>query len=242
MINILSGYIAGAFGAFIVLPIDLIKTNIQSSKNKLNIISLIKTIYNKNGIKGFYKGGITQILLVAPEKAIKFTTNDIVLYYTSNHIFAGMCAGLSQVIITNPMEILKIQMQMETKKSNYTNIIKNVGGIKNLYRGATLCMTRDIPFSGIYFPIYSILLNKYKISDYMAGLISGMIAAISVTPMDSIKTQVQYKLNSNPKDIIYDIIKTKNYKILFRGSLLRAIKSGPQFMITQTIYNKLNTI
>ena len=39
-----------------------------------------------------------------------------------------------------------------------------------------------------------------------------------------------------------EIIQSKNYKILFRGSLLRGLKSGPQFMITQTIYNKFNLL
>ena len=58
--------------------------------------------------------------------------------------------------------------------------------------------------------------------------------------MDSIKTQIQYRLNTTPKTIIKEIIQSKNYKILFRGSLLRGLKSGPQFMITQTIYNKFN--
>jgi solute carrier family 25 aspartate/glutamate transporter 12/13 len=247
--NLISGYIAGAFGAFVVLPIDIVKTNIQSSIVKLDPIQIIKTIYNQNGIRGFYKGGLTQIFLVAPEKAIKFTTNDIVYKYTSNQIFAGMCAGFSQVIITNPMEILKIQMQMQSqsqstsnKLNNYQTIIKNIGGIKNLYRGASLCMMRDIPFSGIYFPTYSILYNRYHIPDHISGLIAGTIAAITVTPMDFIKTQVQYKINIKPSIIIKEIIQTNNYKLLFRGCMLRGFKSGPQFMITQTIYNKLNTI
>jgi hypothetical protein len=50
---------------------------------------------------------IVKILFVGPEKAIKFTTNNYVLNYTDNKILAGMCGGLSQIIITNPMEILK---------------------------------------------------------------------------------------------------------------------------------------
>lgn len=233
--NIISGYIAGACGAFFVLPIDIIKTNIQSSTNKLSAINIIKSIYNKYNIYGFYKGGLTQIFFVAPEKAIKFTTNDIILKYTNNQILAGMCAGLSQVIITNPMEVLKIQMQMYPNKS-YIYIIRNY----NLYKGASLCICRDVPFSAIYFPTYTLLNKKYNISDYISGLIAGMISAIIVTPIDTIKTQVQYKMNVKPIEIIKNIIETKNYKILYRGFSLRAIKSGPQFMITQTIYNKLN--
>ena len=119
--NLLAGSIAGAIGAFGVLPIDTTKTRIQSYKIKIPSYEVIKSIYKLNGIKGFYKGGTTQILFVAPEKAIKFTTNDYVLkHITDNKIVAGMCAGLSQVIVTNPMEILKIQMQMNITNPHYT--------------------------------------------------------------------------------------------------------------------------
>ena len=70
-------------------------------------------------MKGFYAGGISQVLFVAPEKAIKFTTNDYMLTITDNKIIEGMCAGLSQVIVTNPMEILKIQSQMNMKYCSF---------------------------------------------------------------------------------------------------------------------------
>ena len=133
-----------------------------------------------------------------------------------------MCAGFSQVIITNPMEILKIQMQMQSNKSNYQTIIKNIGGIKNLYKGFSLCMMRDIPFSGIYFPTYSILYNRYRIPDHISGLIAGTIAAITVTPMDFIKTQIQYKINIKPHIIISDIIMIRR-RICFLHSIVSII-------------------
>lgn len=72
-----------------------------------------------------------------------------------------MCCGLSQVIVTNQMEILKIQSQMNLNKNvnKFTifDAYKQIGGYKGIYKGVGLCACRDIPFSGIYFPLYDFI-------------------------------------------------------------------------------------
>ncbi len=248
--NLFSGSIAGGIGAFGVLPIDITKTRVQSSTLvKPNPIEIIKQIYKANGFRGFYAGGTSQVLFVAPEKAIKFTTNDLVLAKTDNKILAGMCAGLSQVIVTNPMEILKIQSQMNlyngsnsnpTQKFTIIHAYKQIGGYKGLYKGVGLCASRDIPFSGIYFPLYDLLSKNYT-NSYISSLIAGSVSAFVCTPMDIIKTRVQYKLNISLNQIIKELVKKEGFGGFFKGGLWRALKSGPQFMITQTVYNFLNT-
>lgn len=69
-----------------------------------------------------YRGLVPQLIGVAPEKAIKLTVNDLVrdkLMNPKNHtipmwgeVLAGACAGGSQVIFTNPLEIVKIRLQV----------------------------------------------------------------------------------------------------------------------------------
>lgn len=247
MNNLIFGSIAGGIGAFFVLPIDITKTRVQSSISKPNPLEIMKQIYKTNGVKGFYAGGISQILLVSPEKAIKFTTNDIVLQLTDNKIIAGMCAGFSQVIVTNPMEILKIQSQMKLKNNlNYNKFTiidayKQIGGFSGLYRGVGLCAMRDIPFSGIYFPLYHVLSTNVT-NTYVSSLISGSIAAFVCTPMDIIKTRVQYKLDSSYPDIFKELLKNEGLCGFFKGGMWRVLKSGPQFMITQSVYNFFNSL
>lgn len=245
MDNFISGSIAGGIGAFCVLPIDITKTRVQSSILKPNPIKIIKQIYRTNGISGFYAGGISQVLFVSPEKAIKFTTNDFAVKLFDNKIIAGMCAGLSQVIVTNPMEILKIQSQMHIKnnsgqkKFTIIDAYKQIGGFFGLYKGVGLCALRDIPFSGIYFPLYHFLSTNFT-NSYISSLISGSIAAFACTPMDVIKTRVQHKLNVSYREVIKELIKNEGYVGFFKGGNWRALKSGPQFMITQSIYNLIN--
>ena len=76
---------------------------------------------------------------------------------------AGGTAGGCQVVFTNPLEIVKIRLQMQGEaakaapdqiQKGAVHIIRQLG-IVGLYRGATACLMRDIPFSAIYFPVYS---------------------------------------------------------------------------------------
>ena len=192
----------------------------------------------------FYKGSFTQLIGIGPEKSVKFVVNDFIIsqLYDSllNKIIAGSCAGASQVIITNPIEIIKIQYQMNQNNKSLVQTIKSIGGIKNLYKGATVCLLRDIPFSAIYFPTYSYL--KTKIDNYFfAASLAAVPAAYLVTPADVVKTRLQTKTNNylSILDCINKIYFNEGIKGFFRGGLWRVLKSTPQFGITLYVYEKL---
>jgi solute carrier family 25 aspartate/glutamate transporter 12/13 len=79
------GSIAGAFGAFMVYPIDLVKTRMQNQRSsrvgeKLynNSLDCARKVLKNEGVKGLYSGVLPQMVGVAPEKAIKLTVNDLV--------------------------------------------------------------------------------------------------------------------------------------------------------------------
>lgn len=79
------GSIAGAFGATVVYPIDLVKTRMQNQRSKVvgelmykNSIDCARKVIRNEGIRGLYSGLGPQLLGVAPEKAIKLTVNDLV--------------------------------------------------------------------------------------------------------------------------------------------------------------------
>lgn len=105
---------------------------------------------------------------VAPEKAIKLTVNDLVRDKFTNkqgvisgyaEVIAGGCAGASQVVFTNPLEIVKIRLQVAGEiagggKVRALDVVRELG-LFGLYKGARACLLRDVPFSAIYFPAYA---------------------------------------------------------------------------------------
>lgn len=109
------GSIAGAFGAFMVYPIDLVKTRMQNQRSSHpgtrlyeNSIDCARKVIKNEGFRGLYSGVLPQLVGVAPEKAIKLTVNDLVRgRFTDKQtgaiplkfeILAGASAGGCQVV------------------------------------------------------------------------------------------------------------------------------------------------
>ncbi|QPG76648.1 hypothetical protein FOA43_004040 [Brettanomyces nanus] len=184
--SFLLGSIAGAIGATVVYPIDMLKTRMQNQRGKgiyKSYVDCFRTLIRHEGVRGLYSGLLPQLVGVAPEKAIKLTVNDAVRRMgrrNSPHgeitmpweILAGSCAGACQVIFTNPLEITKIRLQVQGEqisqatKCGEVKLVKSAVdivrelGLRGLYKGAPACLMRDVPFSAIYFPTYANL-KKY---------------------------------------------------------------------------------
>lgn len=109
------GSLAGAFGAFMVYPIDLVKTRMQNQRKAAvgqqlynNSIDCFRKVIRNEGAMGLYSGVVPQLIGVAPEKAIKLTVNDLVRgFFTDKktnqiaipaEILAGASAGACQVV------------------------------------------------------------------------------------------------------------------------------------------------
>lgn len=161
------GSIAGAFGAFMVYPIDLVKTRMQNQRSQrvgerlyANSIDCAKKVIRNEGVRGLYSGVLPQLVGVAPEKAIKLTVNDLVRGFFSDkktkniwwphELLAGGSAGACQVVFTNPLEIVKIRLQVQGEMAKSTGapkrsamwIVRNLGMV-GLYKGAGACLLRD---------------------------------------------------------------------------------------------------
>ncbi|KAJ7329189.1 hypothetical protein JRQ81_015363, partial [Phrynocephalus forsythii] len=121
--KLINGGVAGLVGVTCVFPIDLAKTRLQNQQGQAVYTGmrdcLIKTI-STEGLLGIYRGAAVNLTLVTPEKAIKLAANDFFRHLLSQdgkelslakEMLAGCGAGTCQVVVTSPMEMLKIQLQ-----------------------------------------------------------------------------------------------------------------------------------
>ncbi|KAF3938690.1 Mitoferrin-1 [Dactylella cylindrospora] len=279
------GAIAGAFGATMVYPIDLVKTRMQNQRVTvvgerlyLNSIDCAKKVVKNEGFLGLYRGLGPQLVGVAPEKAIKLTVNDLIRGYAEGtgeggkgvslpwEIVAGGTAGGCQVIFTNPLEIVKIRLQVQGEIAKNTPgmprrsalwIVKNLG-LLGLYKGASACLLRDIPFSAIYFPTYAHVKKDYFgeregkklgiLQLLISGAIAGMPAAYLTTPCDVIKTRLQVearKGETHYRGLVHcakTVYKEEGFKAFFKGGPARILRSSPQFGFTLAAYEVLQSV
>ena len=243
----ITGLIAGSIGAFGVYPIDVVKTRMQNqtatNRIYLNGFDCWRQLWKQGGLKPFYKGCIPQMIGVAPEKAIKLLAYTFVSANNPNelktHIAGGLLAGTCQVIITSPYEMIKINLQMNNK-INYRELLN----IKKIYTGASACFLRDIPFSGIYFPLYWYLKEKENFNPFIAGSLAGAPAAFLCTPADVIKTRMQTLIKQNLQTIgLVDVAKSiyvnEGFSAFWKGGAWRVLRSSPQFGITLLVFEYL---
>lgn len=232
--KIVNGGIAGIIGVSCVFPLDLVKTRLQNQtvgpngeRMYTSMLDCFKKTYAAEGYFGMYRGSAVNILLITPEKAIKLAANDFFRHHLSTgsgklplerEMLAGGSAGLCQIIITTPMELLKIQMQdagrvaaaakLEGKtvpKVSATSLaldLLKTKGIFGLYRGIGATMLRDVSFSIVYFPLFARLNSlgprKHDGSgeavfwcSFLSGCTAGSLAALFVNPFDVVKTRLQ---------------------------------------------------
>eukprot|EP01133_Synstelium_polycarpum_P004029 gene4029-4666_t len=268
--NFALGSVAGAIGATAVYPIDLVKTRMQNqravsaeAKVYANSWDCFKKVLKNEGAVGLYRGLGPQLVGVAPEKAIKLTVNDLLRnlfgdknkgeIYLPLEVLAGGGAGASQVMFTNPLEIVKIRLQVQGGKGSSAISIVRELGITGLYKGAGACLLRDIPFSAIYFPAYAKMKTILADKDgniapknlFISGMVAGIPAASLVTPADVIKTRLQVKAKSGEqtyegiRDCAQKIWREEGFRAFFKGCVARVFRSSPQFGVTLLSYEML---
>ncbi|XP_058456314.1 mitochondrial glutamate carrier 1-like isoform X2 [Malaya genurostris] len=199
----------------------------EKMRERTNGFDCFKKTYKAEGYFGMYRGSAVNILLITPEKAIKLAANDFFRFNLTTtdgklpifrQMLAGGLAGLCQIVITTPMELLKIQMQDAGRvaaqakdasksilKPSATQIAMDLvrtNGIIGLYKGTGATMLRDVSFSVVYFPLFAAL-NDFgpRKSDgsgeavfwcsFLSGCVAGSLAALAVNPFDVIKTRLQ---------------------------------------------------
>ena len=279
--------IAGGIGILSVYPLDLVKTRMMNqrigadgSRMYLQSFDCLRKTVQYEGFMGLYRGLLPPLLAVGPEKAIKFAVNDLLRGLATNkerdqtshwflEIVSGGCAGACQLLVTNPLELIKIRMQMhgetarlcelnglsKPKAKSFSQVAADLG-MSGLYRGAAACLLRDIPFGAIYFPAYAAckdyLVNREggpgsasASTILIAGTMAGIPASFLTTPADMVKTRLQVLprqgeiMYSGIGDCFKKVYQTEGPTAFFKGSLFRVGRIAPQFGISLLCYEYL---
>eukprot|EP01025_Chloroclados_australasicus_P018447 TRINITY_DN19691_c0_g1_i1.p2 TRINITY_DN19691_c0_g1~~TRINITY_DN19691_c0_g1_i1.p2 ORF type:complete len:280 (-),score=11.39 TRINITY_DN19691_c0_g1_i1:143-982(-) len=242
--DFVAGGIAGGLGVLVGQPLDTIRVRIQQA-NVCNYGSSVIGCYiqtvRKEGFFGLYRGITYPLATIAFQNAIVFQSRGFGarFLYDDNYSnvavesLAGMFAGVMQVGVMCPIEVLKIRLQVQKELPGsrdylgavpmFFHILKNQG-VKGFYNGFTITAIRDVPSFGVYFAVYEALKSRINATNLfnllMAGGIAGVISWAVIYPFDVVKSRMQSGMYSQQltwQQCMVDCYKKEGMKALVRG-------------------------
>ena len=190
----------------------------------------LRKIARNEGLTSLWRGLSPTLVMAIPANVIYFTGYDTLRWNPASPIqgnvpdayaplLAGSIARVAAAATISPIEMLKTRMQAASahERGVFTETIAGMKGlvqtqgITSLWRGLTLTMWRDVPFSGIYWWGYETMREVLRdlherrgesyhrdhehaptfIDSFISGAVSGAFASVITTPFDVGKTRQQ---------------------------------------------------
>eukprot|EP01094_Clydonella_sp_ATCC50884_P009370 TRINITY_DN188_c0_g1_i1.p1 TRINITY_DN188_c0_g1~~TRINITY_DN188_c0_g1_i1.p1 ORF type:complete len:298 (-),score=82.04 TRINITY_DN188_c0_g1_i1:369-1262(-) len=250
-----SGAVAGIIGVSCTYPLDFAKTRLQKQVKLeyTGVFDCLKKVRAQAGVGGWYNGLRPNLAGIIPEKAIKLAANDQLRHMLRDEhghlsiggeLVAGAGAGFCQVVVTTPMEIVKIRCQLTG--ASMGQVVSDLG-LRGLYRGYIPTLSRDVWFSLWFFPMQA-KMKEYLLHDtdsegermaksFFAGISAGCLGAAISTPTDVIKTRVQASNGGTIPSVIRDTIREEGMSAFMKGWKPRCIAIAPLFGIAIMVYD-----
>ncbi|XP_005094735.1 graves disease carrier protein [Aplysia californica] len=177
----ISGGIAGCCAKTAVAPLDRVKILLQVHNEHykhLGVFSTVKHVIKKEGVLGLYQGNGVQMMRIFPYAAIQFLSyehlkqaaKNVPFLHHSPHLtklICGSLAGLTAVIITYPLDIIRARLAFQVKgEAIYSGVMHTVksirhleGGTRGLYQGIVPTFLGMAPYAGLSFSSFEMLKN-----------------------------------------------------------------------------------
>ncbi|KAK7282815.1 hypothetical protein RIF29_11886 [Crotalaria pallida] len=172
---------AGAIAAMVsrtcVAPLERLKLEYIVRGEKRNILELIQTIAITQGLRGFWKGNLVNILRTAPFKAVNFCAYDTyrkqLLRFSGNEettnferFIAGAAAGITATIICLPLDTIRTKLVAPGGEAlggviGAFQYMVRTEGIFSLYKGLVPSIISMAPSGAVFYGVYDILKSAY---------------------------------------------------------------------------------
>ncbi|XP_010253868.1 PREDICTED: thylakoid ADP,ATP carrier protein, chloroplastic [Nelumbo nucifera] len=262
-----AGAIAGAAAKTVTAPLDRAKLLMQthglragqeSLKKGVGFIEALALIGKEEGIKGYWKGNLPQVIRIIPYSAVQ-----LFAYETYKKIFkgengelsvlgrlaAGACAGMTSTLVTYPLDVLRLRLAVEPGYKTMSEVALNMlreEGIGSFYNGLGPSLIGIAPYIAVNFCIFDLvkkaLPEKYQKrteASLATALVSATLATLMCYPLDTVRRQMQMK--GTPYKTVLDafpgIVARDGLIGLYRGFVPNALKNLPNSSIRLTTFD-----
>ncbi|OLY85575.1 Solute carrier family 25 member 40 [Smittium mucronatum] len=225
------------------------------------------SIFKFEGVRGLYRGLNISLIAALPSTVIYYVGYDSLRsqfrtfwpqYDHYSPLLAGTIARSFSSALISPLELVRTIIQ-SSSSSDFKSVIAGIrsliatNGYRTLWAGLIPTLWRDVPFSAIYWFGYEQSLSHLSFSTshffntFIAGAVSGSIAAVLTNPFDVAKTARQVALSQDNSgfngaksakilSIIKNIVASDGYSGLYTGLAPRLLKIAPACAIMISSY------
>ena len=167
---------------------------------------------------------------------------------------------MASATVISPLELLRTRLQSATHQGRTASesfrdttqgirIMVQTNGIRTLWRGLSLTLSRDVPFSAFYWLGYERTKRRMIdagvqspfIQSFLSGGISGTFAALITTPFDVAKTKRQIiERDAKGSQSMWHMLRTikaeEGIRGLWRGAVPRCLRVSPACAIMISSY------
>lgn len=168
-----AGAVAAMVSRTFVAPLERLKLEYIVRGEQKHIIELIQSITASQGLKGFWKGNVVNLLRTAPFKSINFYAYDTyrkkLLLMTGNEdatnferFVAGAAAGITATILCLPMDTIRTKMVAPGGEAlggviGVCRHMVQTQGFFSLYKGLLPAIISMAPSGAVFYGVYDIL-------------------------------------------------------------------------------------
>ncbi|CAM6100230.1 unnamed protein product [Calypogeia fissa] len=184
--SLVAGGVAGGVSRSAVAPLERLKILLQVQNpyapKYSGMVQGLKSIWQAEGVRGFFKGNGTNCARIIPNSAVKFYSYEqaskSILWAYRRHsgqqdaeltpvlrLGAGACAGIIAMSATYPMDMVRGRLTVQTADAPqryrgmfhaFATIIKEEGALA-VYKGWLPSVIGVIPYVGLNFAVYESL-------------------------------------------------------------------------------------
>lgn len=244
----------------------------SAEPTKPNMLQVAKSLYQQEGLEGFFGGVQTMMIGQAMIRAVCFTTNAAVidnlqLYGgelmdpSSIMLAAAFSAGVTSSIVVTPVERIKVMMQ--SNPDVYADELQciqavlrkeGLGGL--LTRGLGISLLREVPSVGLTFVLYTLMMQMSmtpllgSMAPLLLGAISGSVSCVPVYPIDCVKTRVQNTEGGDdesnaimsPFEIAQDLFGTRGVSGFVDGLTPKMLRCAILYAVSFSVYETILSI
>jgi len=239
----------------------------QVVEKKPNMLQVAQTLYQQEGLEGFFGGVQTMMVGQALIRAVCFTTNAAVMDYlqrfgeldqSSILMLAAFSAGITSSFVVTSVERIKVLMQ--SNPGVYSGELQciqavlqkdGLGGL--LTRGLGISLIREIPSVGLSFVLYASMMHADvatmlgSMAPLLFGAISGSVSCVPVYGIDCVKTRVQNTEGGNdepnasrsPLEIAQDLYENRGISGFVDGLTPKILRCAVLSAVSFSVYETI---